>query len=203
MSYKVKLRGGVKTLLERKGYAVQVLRLPGVIPGARLQVTKGDATRRVAVRTSLDREVGLTRNKKGGWNTLGNVDEVLVAAPISDEERGTVEVLAFQPNDLKRAFDDELASNSQPGRASWKSPIFVALDDAYKGRPKKFIPGLKSRATWTAVVPLSSGDQGSFGLSESIDEFMLRVKKEFAERLRVGVSQVTVSFGLKERDSTK
>jgi hypothetical protein len=53
----------------------------GFLPGARLMAIKGATKIKVAVRTSLDREIGLMRDGNGNWRTIPKVDMVVVAVP--------------------------------------------------------------------------------------------------------------------------
>lgn len=64
------LRECASVALEQRGFTVQPVRGSGILPGARLRAKKDSVTRKVAVRTSLDREVGLTRNSDGQWSTI-------------------------------------------------------------------------------------------------------------------------------------
>src|SRR5579863_9668743 len=91
---KATFRECARRVLEQKGYTVEDKGGPGVVPGARLRVSKESKVMRVAVRTSLDRQVGLARNADGSWMTVGSMDSVIVVAP-SVENPDCAEVLEF------------------------------------------------------------------------------------------------------------
>ena len=123
------LRECASVALEQRGFTVEPVRGSGILPGARLRAKKDSVTRKVAVRTSLDREVGLTRNSDGKWSTIPQMDEVLVAVP-SGDERDLAEILSFDPDVLIRAFNAALkARQGENPDFKLKSPIFIALDE--------------------------------------------------------------------------
>jgi len=63
------LRRCARDALEGLGYSVRQITAARVVPGARLQVKKsGDSIRPVAVRTSINRKVGLTYRSEGSIN---------------------------------------------------------------------------------------------------------------------------------------
>ena len=53
----------------------------GIVPGSRLVISKGAEERSVSVRTSLDREISLSRYPDDRWMTIPHVDEVVIAIP--------------------------------------------------------------------------------------------------------------------------
>src|ERR1700720_2379698 len=55
------LRDCARKALERRGYSVKDISRMGVAPGAQLRISKGSETYRVAVRSSLERKVGIVR----------------------------------------------------------------------------------------------------------------------------------------------
>jgi hypothetical protein len=65
------LRECARLALEGRGFKVELISGPGIVPGARLRAIKGSEEREIAVRSSLDREVGLTRRPNGAWATPG------------------------------------------------------------------------------------------------------------------------------------
>jgi hypothetical protein len=90
----------------------------------------GEPERRVAVRTSKDRKVGLMRDPDtGDWRTIPEADEVVVAVQAQDDPN-LAEVFGFDPEVLIRAFDalaaKALAKKSR--EKALKSPVFIALD---------------------------------------------------------------------------
>jgi hypothetical protein len=188
------LRACARAAIEERGFTVDLVRGAGILPGARLRAKKGTLKRNIAVRTSVDREVGLTRNSDGSWATILRVDEVLVAVP-SAEEPGSAEILSFAPNVLVRAFDAVLkARQSENPNFSLKAPIFVALDEATQRGSANVEPSLKAKSQWTALVPLTAVSRLRLSQNESEDEFFDRIRREFAERHGFDASKVTVKF---------
>ena len=125
------LRGCARVALESRGYSVRHVTAAGVVPGARLQVKKsGDPIRRVAVRTSMDRKVGLTRDPKTGkWRTIPSAHLVVIAVPAQNNP-DCAEVFAFDPKVIIHAFDalERKALSGNPKGKVSKSPFFIALD---------------------------------------------------------------------------
>jgi hypothetical protein len=198
------LRECARLALERRGFSVEPIRGSGILPGARLRAKKGAVTRNIAVRTSLDREVGLTRKSDGDWSTIPRMDEVLVAVP-SDDERSSVEILSFAPKVLIRAFDKALkVRQGENPDFKLKSPIFIALDEVVHGGAASE-QALKAMSQWSSLVPLTavSRPHVSEAVSrphvsenESESEFFDRVRQEFAERHGFDPSKVRVEFSV-------
>ena len=155
------LRECARLALEQRGFTVEPVRGSGIVPGTRLRAKDGSLTRNVAVRTSLDREVGLTRNSDGTWSTIPQMDEVLVAVPCADD-RGSAEILSFDPGVLIRAFNAALtARQGENPDFKLKSPIFIALDEVVHGGDASE-PALKAMSQWSALVPLASVSRPHF-----------------------------------------
>jgi hypothetical protein len=147
------------------------------------------------VRTSLDREVGLTRQPEGHWTTVSKVDLVLVVVPATDQP-DTAEVFGFAPKVLIGAFDAALAARADDGSLAPKVPIFIALDPD-RGAANPVTVGLKATAEWRDVVTLAAARIREDSERESIKAFIERVKREYAERNGVDVGNVTVEFRIK------
>jgi hypothetical protein len=183
--------------LEQRGLRVDLIGGAGIVPGARLRAIKGSAERIVAVRTSLDREVGLTRQPDGRWATIPRVDEVIVVVPAADKS-DSAEVLSFAPEAIMQAFDAALeARQKKKLKLKNKAPIFVALDEPPPGRRPEVESGLKAKAQWQTFVPLAAVPRYKLVPTESPVGFIQRVKQEFADLHSVDVSKVTVEFRIK------
>jgi hypothetical protein len=188
------LRECARLALEQRGFTVEPVRGSGILPGARLRAKKGSVTRDIAVRTSLEREVGLTRNSDGAWSTIPRMDEVLVAVPSANDRR-SAEILSFDPDVLIRAFDAALKARLRENPDfKIKSPIFIALDEVVGGDASE--PALKAKSQWSTLVPLTSVSRPHFSQNESETEFFDRVKQEFAERYGFDSTKVTVKFSI-------
>jgi hypothetical protein len=187
------LRQCACTALEHRGFAVEPLRGPGIVPGARLRAKRDHIRQTVAVRTSLDREVGLTRNADGEWATIPRMDKVLVAVPSRDQD-DSAEILSFAPEVLVAAFDIALKiRQTENPDFKRKSPIFIALDEETHAS-SIHNDGLKSKAEWSSLVPFTSVPRPQYQRKESESEFIERVKQEFADRYGVDPGKITVQF---------
>lgn len=162
-----------------RGYQVEPVGGAGIAPGARLNISKGKKKFRVAVRSALDRKVGFSRASPGGVKTLPHVDVLVVSSP-SPEQPNCAEVLCFSSRDVanhidKHVFANENSKSDKPAKA----PIFLPLDSHERAGKKK--EGLKGLSKWSMNVPLSAVSIQMNGSSESVTDFVKRVKREFAE----------------------
>jgi hypothetical protein len=199
---KAQLRECARHVLQQRNVRIEVKSGPGIMPGARLLAWESDGAdeREIAVRTSLDREVGLTRHPDGRWATIPNMDEVIVVVPSADDS-GSAEVLSFKPTVLMAVFDTALKHlKKRSPNLSHKAPIFVRLDKPRaKGKANVTLGvdhdvtwGLKDKAEWHTIVPLASVPGSP--PAESTEGFIERVKREFAALNGVDVSKVVVEF---------
>ena len=123
-------RACAQVALERRGFSVDIKQGPGIVHGARLRAFKGGRQYDVAVRTSLDREIGLTRELDGRWRTIPRMDLVIVAVPSADVP-DCAEVLCFKRNVVMEAFDRALVRHQERNPAfSHKAPVFARLDQS-------------------------------------------------------------------------
>ena len=177
---KAHLRACARKALEDLGYRVQDIGGAGVVPGARLRLSRGLESFTVAVRTSLGRKVGFVRNPKGGWMTLSFVDRVVAVTP-SAVDPNCAEVLEFTPAALIKVFDTVLAARKkQNPDFSPNAPIFINLDPFKRGN--KTHQGLKKLSERQSDVPLASvPSQQSAKKNEPVPAFVDRVKREFAQ----------------------
>ena len=187
---KEQLRKGAWQAVSNRHYAPELVSGPGIIPGARLRATAGPAAgKQLAVRTSKDREVGLLRREDNGkWRTIPKMHEVVVAVP-SRTNTESIEVLCFDAKTVIELFDaavEKAGSRAQ----SFKTPVFVALEDPQKGS-SALAGGLGTKAKWREEIPLPSI---AAKLPDQSDGFVERVKREFAARNGVDVSKVVVEF---------
>jgi hypothetical protein len=184
--------------LQQDGYDVRRTSGKGLVPGVRLEVWKsGEKRKEVAVRTSRDRKVGLTRFPSGKWRTVPKVQEVVVVAPaLTDPTK--VEVLGFSSKKLIAAFDAlVLKSEGMRRKKHFKSPVFIALDRQSDGSEGDLRFDLKTRACaeWSVELPFMS--EGT-GVQASTKEtgFIERVRREFAELMGTDISKVIVNFSV-------
>jgi hypothetical protein len=192
------LRECARLALEQRGFRVDLVGGPGIVPGARLRASKGSESREIAVRTSTDREVGLARRPDGRWATISRVDEVIVVVPAVDQP-DTAEVFSFAPKDLMRAFDAALKARKKgKPRFSVKAPIFLPLDELVAADASQSSLGLDvdrgQKAEWPILVPLAAVPRHRLLPSVTAVGFIERVRREFADLHGVDVNKVTVEF---------
>jgi hypothetical protein len=144
--------------LEQLGYAVELKSKPGVAPGAQLTGIKGSETRTFAVRSCLNRKVKGVRHEGGTWKTLPDVDEVVVVAPRRGDPLA-IEIFGFDPEVVVKALDRALADQRRRGlNPKSDEPVFVSLDERQPRGSETATPGLKSKARWSKVLPISLAD---------------------------------------------
>jgi hypothetical protein len=176
----------------------------GFTQGSRLKIrTAGSkVSRKVAVRTAVDREVGLTRQLDGQWTTISKMDEIIVAAP-STEDRAHAEILSFDILAFTGAFDEALAfQKKRTPQLSHKTMISLPLDDQRKWGTKRLVPGLKRLATWSEQIPFSSVHKPA-APTETVAHFIERVRNEYAGLTGVEASRVRTEFRIVDRDPEK
>jgi hypothetical protein len=196
------LRECARLALEQRGFRVEPIVGPGVVPGSRLRAIKGSEVHDIAVRSSTDGEIGLARRPDGGWSTLPRVDEVIVVA--GAKKSGLAEVLSFAPDALMRVFDVALEARQKEKRdLSLKAPVFVALDDFVardaptRERRQDVEAGVKVRPQWRVFVPLADVPPQRLSPTTTAVGFIERVRQEFADLHGIDVSKVTVEFRIK------
>jgi hypothetical protein len=138
--------------LERHGFEVkEAVKCTG---GARLKVEKAGAETLALVRTSSDRWVGWMRDPSGALKGLDDADIVVVAA--LDPRDDSVEVLAFEPADVRAAFEANIAARGEGlGR---QSPVFICLDETRKEGAASVSSNFKTKAIWREDVAVGDGE---------------------------------------------
>jgi hypothetical protein len=180
--------------MQKKGFEIEDVGGRGIGTGVRLRARKGLIRREIAVRTSDDRKVGLTRTPDGKWRTVSDVDEVLVAA-ISKNDPTTVEIFSFLAPDLVEAFDRLLKNYDgfKRGRGGKLPPVFMSLD-ILKRDPAGIRSNLKCRAKPPERFPLRLAAVSKIPATETMEEFIDRIVNEYAARVGADADNVTVEF---------
>jgi hypothetical protein len=191
------LRESARLALMERGYRqVEIVHGPGIVPGARLTAVKDGSPQMIAVRTSSDREIGLLRNQTGTWRTIPNVDLVLAAVPAT--EAPAADVFAFDKDVLLNVFDAtvDVVEKNKRNKSRFKTPIFVALDDAKNSRTRKIQSGLKTRALWQVQIPMSRSALSPVSTSGRATraELIERLKQEMAEFAGVDISKIILEI---------
>ena len=188
------LRECARLALEQRGFRVGAVGGPGVVPGSRLRASTQYESREIAVRSSTDREIGLTRRPDGRWATIPRMDEVIVVAPAAEDPK-LAEVLSFAPEIIVEAFDRalEVRQEEKPD-LSLKGPIFLPLDIPIRRQGHEVFPALKTKAQWQKFVPFAEVPRPRLSPGATAAGFIERVKQEFADLHGVDVSKVTVEF---------
>ena len=186
------MRRAAARVLEDKGFQVKELSGKGIRPGARLSAKRVRGSPfEVAVRTSRERSLGFSRLSDGSWRTLESVRWVVCVIP-DEETSSDFAVFAFESEALKPWFDRALKALQDAKRApELGMPIFIPLDDQPKKNVGHDLVGLKKAAIWSERVNPKELQEVP---SESMEIFIDRVKREFAERINVDVSKVVVEF---------
>jgi hypothetical protein len=176
------------------GFTVSLVNGPGIVPGAQLKTEKkGEEPRTISVRTSLDREVGLLRQRNGKkWRTISRVDEVVVAVP-DTEDASKIEVFGFDPDVLIAVFDAAMEGRKQSINAH-KAPLFVPLDRVRKSAAGNVIPALKSKALWRKVVPLEQLSISNAPSKNSAALLIDNFKRELAAELNAKEVRVEITI---------
>ena len=184
-----------------EGPGIEVVEVPGrgIVPGARLKVLEANRPpRTVAVRVSLDQQIGFTRHPDGEWVTLPRVDQVVIVFPAADGS-DMAEVLSFNPEVLIAASEIalEIEKASKPS-FSYKAPVFVTIDDA---TDDALVPpsGLRAQAEWIKLIPMDSVRKPKNNNRESIKQFLKRARGEAAAILELDVSQVYLRLEISGR----
>jgi hypothetical protein len=189
------LRGAAKLALSKRFSDVRVGKAQGVIPGARLEYSDGGERKEAAVRTTNEREVGLLRDRSGEWRTLSKVQLVIVAVPsIADEE--TVDVIAFDPAQLKTEFEKVVKLTEKRSRSPnrFKAPVFLPLDPT----KTKNRGALHSIIQWTEKIVKSEIPMPAETESVSVATKIEALRSSIAKGLGVNASDIelTISFKL-------
>jgi hypothetical protein len=186
------LRAAARKAVEDHVGPTHIKKVPTVAKGARLEAKTATGTIEIAVRTSLEREVGLMRDRKGRWRTVRKVDLVVVAVRADGQD--AAEVFAFERDVLIEAFDAALKAQRSQISSSYEAPTFIALDPTKRARSTSLSTGLKAKAKWRALVPIDSTLAIEPVATETIDQFVNRVKLEFATLVGVDAVKVAVEF---------
>jgi hypothetical protein len=188
------LRECARLALEQRGFRLEAVLGPGVVPGSRLRASTQSGPREIAVRSSTDREIGLVRRPDGRWATIPRMDEVIVVAPAA-ENPNVAEVLSFAPEIIVRTFDRALAvRQTEKPDLSLKAPIFVALDAPIRGLDQEMFPALKAQAQWQMMIPLAAVPPHRRSPRATAAGLLERFKQELADLHGVDVSKVTVEI---------
>ncbi len=180
-----------------EGPGIEVVEVPGrgVVPGARLKVLEANRPpRTVAVRVSLDQQIGFTRHPDGEWVTLPRVDQVVIVFPAADGS-DMAEVLSFDPDVLISASEIALqAEKARKPNFSYKAPVFLTIDD--EAEPPS---GLRAHAQWIKLIPLDLVRRPKSNKPESLKQFLERARREAAALLDLDVSEIQFRLEISER----
>jgi hypothetical protein len=185
--------------LRHEGYSsIEDVGGTGVAPGVRLSAYKGRSRTEIAVRTSHDRKVGLTRTANGVWRTIPKVREVLVAA-IATDDPTFIEVFCFETDVLLEAFNCRIKRNKslRKGSDGTRPPVFIALDPR-RADPGELKSNLKKKAKWSSRLPLKLSAPRETS-NVALKEFIARTVQEYATIAGVDVADVTVEFSVTGR----
>ena len=200
MTRKGYLRACAQQVLQARGCRVKVMKGAGQVPGTRLRVwyPGSEASRKVAIRTSADREFGFTRQADGSWTGISRMDEVIVSAP-SAGDPACAEVLSFNTRALVAVLEKALEQEKlRTPSLSHKTPIFLPLDHKPGGSERTV--GLKPLSNWSQEIPFSSVPKPVAIPTERVGEFIERVRREYAELTGVEIDRVRTEFRIVDPD---
>jgi hypothetical protein len=190
---KILLRRFAANVLKEKGFKVEEQTGQGIRPGARLIATPPEGPPiKIAVRTGRERSIGVSRLTSGAFRTLEGVDLVLAVVP-DEKNSNDVAVFAFEAKTLRVWYGRALKALDRAGRTpDLDVPIFIPLDEQPRKNVGHSVSGLKKAAVWSVFTEAKKLME--LHISESVETFVDRVKREFAERNEVDVSKVSVEF---------
>jgi hypothetical protein len=195
---KHQLRSIARIALCEGGKRVESVLGRGLMPDSRFKVFETNQEPQiVAVRVSLDREIGLTLDRNRDFVTLPNVDQVVAVVPAADGS-DAAEVLSLDPAVLIRAGEYALQrKTSRKSDIRYKVPIFISVDD-----PEATGAGLTLRqlAQWSKLIPLDQARAVARGPG-SVGELLERTRSELA--LRLGLDPGEVSLNVEIKPGTK
>lgn len=185
-------RARVREELVQRGFSIEERSGRGILPGARLLATRDNETVDVAVRASLERSLGFSRKPDGDWRTLESADWLAAIVPAAGKG-DRFQILFFEASRLIPAFDKALSAMRKENRApSLEMPIYIPLDPRSRKNVGHQENGLAALAMWDPVeVEIDGAEPVVAGTTEN---FIQRVKREFAEINQVDISKVQVEF---------
>jgi hypothetical protein len=126
------------------------------------------------------------------------MDEIIVVVP-SRMDQTMVEVFSFDPKVVIAALNQELElRKARNPDISYKTPVFVGLDDRHRRNPEEVVSGIKSKCNWSELVPLKSAPKSVLKAKpETIPEFIRRVQHEYALLTKNDVEKVEVEIRTK------
>jgi hypothetical protein len=189
------MRSLVPSVLADRGHKeIRARSGQGLLPGSRLIAKRDGEEIDVAVKASLERSLSFTKQSKSRWRTASAVELVVAVVPALNPQ--DIEVVAFDAQPLIAVFEKAWQALEKAGRSlSFEIPIFIPLDEVSRKNVGHNIANLKVLAVWS--VRLSAEEVRARTSAESGETFYQRVKREFAERNGVDVSQVEVEFHVK------
>jgi hypothetical protein len=184
---KAELRHVARQVLEQEGYRVDVRTGQGILPGARLVISKKGKSWDVSVRTGNERLLSFTRRAEQDWRTLSSVDYVVAVLPATKDSQ-SLEVFFFDATTLVQKFNQALEALKRSNRSpSLDMPVFVPVDPGSRKNLGHRVAGLK--AIWSRKV-----SPEYLGTKVRRETFIERVRREFAEIVGADPDKVVVEF---------
>lgn len=185
------LRRAAQEAAKKHGYSVEVLKGTG---GARLRLTKGGTSVLALVRTSSDGWLGWMRNDEGEWRGIDDGQLIIAAVLDSKEPSSAATIYALKPEDVRKAFDDNLAAREAAGPLKKTAPVFVCMGEPVTKGPAAVGGNLGAKAMWKLETPLDATEPAPSKTKETKEGFAARVRQEFADLIGVSVDMVSVDF---------
>ncbi len=155
------LRAAAVQAAEAAGYSVERQTGVGRGPNQRLLLTKDGQTRTAALRTSRDMWVAFAPDGDGGWNTLGDVDLVLLAMVDNVDTQTTGTVWLLDAADLLPRFNlmaetmTDRGQELQPGMGVWIHANKLPKSNRYAAG-SGMVEGVKPLVSGVELIPGST-----------------------------------------------
>ena len=149
------LVGAAKRALQEQGYNIK--RIPGHRRSNMWDAEKDGKAERVSIRTTRNRWI-VFEPLEGGtkWQTLNDVDTVVVAAVDDRDDPSSVEVYQFEADQVRKRFDDAYAARIEAGRTMRDNlGMWVNLDEGNRGNLTSAGSGLAAEHDPIEQYPLS------------------------------------------------
>ena len=141
-----------KRALRHAGYSLT--RVPGRGLSNMYEVTRDGKNQRIAIRTSQDRYFAFNPLKSGGWQTLNDVEFVVIAVVDKRSDTSAVEVFMFPAADVRQRFNASLKARLDAGHVKRDFAMWLGLDADTSGSPGSAGSGIVDKYRPIAVYPV-------------------------------------------------
>lgn len=184
-------RARVRAAFQERGFETESRTGRGILPDARLRITRDGEAFEVAVKCSLERSLGFSRKSTRRWRTLDSVDLLAAIVPVAGGS-GKFQIYCFEASSLIEAYNKALSGMREARRApSLEMPIYIPLDRRSRKNVGHHESDLAKRAMWDIEVEV---DQSEETIRPEHEDSIQRAKREFAERNQVSIDRVSLEL---------